>query len=342
MTVVRVLDDSACERWDAFVAAHPDASFFHRAGWQRVIATTLGQRTHYLYAERNGVLCGVLPLAHVRSRLFGNRLISTACCIGGGPVAEDDVTHQALDAAALSLLKRLGADSLEYRQPSRLHPDRFHREGLYATFERPIERDETACLKQIPRKQRAVVRKALEAGLAAEEDHHVGRFYPLFARSMHALGTPVFARAYVAALMDTFGTACEILTATCRGRPVGSVLSFIFRGRVMPYYVGTAADSRELGSSDFLYWRLMRRASERGCTVFDFGRSKVDTGPYHFKKNWGFEPRPVVHEFLTRNGAPPPEVNPLNPRYRLFIEGWKRLPLPLANLLGPFIVRQVG
>jgi len=340
--VVKPLDQALWPRWEAYVARHPDATFFHRAGWRTVIERSFGQRTHYLAALSDDAVVGVLPLAHYKSRLFGNALIANGCCVGGGPVADDDEAHLALDRHAIGLMEDVGADYLEYRQPGRRHPLWQAREDLYAGFERPIEADEAANLKQIPRRQRAVVRHALVSGLVDEVDTDIDRFYPLYAASVRDLGTPVFARAYFRNLLTVFGADCDILTATWRGEAVVSVLTFYCRGRVMPYYVGAARVARDLGAADFLYWRLMRRAVARGCTVFDFGRSKVGTGPWHFKKNWGFVPRPLVHEYRTRDDAPVPQINPTNPRYRLFIDLWKRLPLPVANLVGPMVVRNIG
>ncbi len=341
-TIVRELDASGWERWEAYVGSHPQASFFHRAGWKRVIENSFGQRTHYLYAERDGQIRGVLPLARYRSLLFGNGLISNGCCMGGGPLADDDDAYRALDETAIDLLRRLGATYLEYRQPIRRHPDWNCRDNLYATFEQPMATDEDAALKQIPRKQRAVVRKAMQGALIDEMDTGVDRLHALYAVNVRNLGTPVFSKRYFRNLKAEFGTDCDILTVSLDGRPLSSVLSFYFRDRVMPYYTGSVDQARPVGANDFMYWRLMRRAVERGYRTFDFGRSKIGTGPYAFKKNWGFTPVPVVHEFLMRAGGPMPEINPLNPKYRLFIALWRRLPLPVANLVGPHIVRNIG
>ncbi|HTH18424.1 MAG TPA: FemAB family XrtA/PEP-CTERM system-associated protein [Magnetospirillum sp.] len=339
---VKRLDDAALARWEAFVLGHPDATFFHRAGWREVIERSFGHRTYYLYAEEDGVLRGVLPLAHYRSWMFGNALIANGCCMGGAPVAEDERADDALDAEACRLMEEVGAKYLEYRQPIRRHGHWQARDSLYATFARPMAADEDEALKQIPRKQRAVVRKALQNELDDVVETNIDHFYPLYALSVRNLGTPVFGRAYFRNLLEIFGPACDILTVMHQGRPISSVLSFYFRDRVMPYYIGSAPDARDLGANDFVYWRLMRRAAERGYSIFDFGRSKVGTGPYAFKKNWGFEPVPVVHEYRLRGEESLPELNPTNPKYRLFIDLWKRLPLPLANAMGPYVVRNIG
>ncbi|MBI5164566.1 MAG: FemAB family PEP-CTERM system-associated protein [Magnetospirillum sp.] len=339
---VKTLDAQSRPRWESYVLAHPQATFFHRAGWQQVTEESFGHDTYYLYAERDGRVRGVLPLAHYRSRLFGNRLIANGNCVAGAPVADDERAYRALDQAAEALMERLGAQSLEYRQPIHRHPEWTVNDSLYANFAGPVDPDAEAHFKRIPRRQRAVLRKALAAGLTDEIDDGVERLYPLYALSVRNLGTPVFAKRYFRTLKEVFGADCEVMTASHGRTPLGSVLSFTFRDRIMPYYIGGSGAAREMGGTDFLMWRLMRRGVERGFPVFDFGRSKVGTGPYHFKRHWGFTPEPIVHEYRTRNGAPAPEINPLNPKYRLAIALWQRLPLAVANLLGPHIVRNIG
>ena len=119
-------------------------------------------------------------------------------------------------------------------------------------------------------------------------------------------------------------------------------MSFYFRDRVMPYYTGSRPEARAYGANDLMYWHVMRRAVERGCKFFDFGRSKVGTGPFHFKKNWGFEPRPVTHQYYLGEGQRVPQVNPTNPKYQALVTLWRSLPLPVANALGPHVIKGAG
>ena len=139
-----------------------------------------------------------------------------------------------------------------------------------------------------------------------------------------------------------FGPDCEVLTVRDGERPISSVLSYFFKGRVLPYYTGSHPDARDVGSNDLMYWALMRRAVDRGCDVFDFGRSKVGTGPFSFKRNWGFEPRPITHQYRLIRTDAVPNLNPTNPRYAAFIQLWRRLPLPLANGISPLLSRNLG
>jgi FemAB-related protein (PEP-CTERM system-associated) len=129
---------------------------------------------------------------------------------------------------------------------------------------------------------------------------------------------------------------------THQGRDIAGVLNFYFRDEVLPYYGGGTAEARNLAANDFMYWEVMRRACGRGVRLFDFGRSKRGTGAFDFKKNWGFTPEPLPYLYRLHKGTKLPDLNPLNPKFRLFIEAWKRLPLGIANTIGPHIVRNLG
>lgn len=341
---IRALRDTDCAAWDAYVEQAPGATFFHRARWARVIERAFGHRTHYLLAELDGRVCGVLPLVHVKSRLFSNGLISGAFGVYGGPVGDSEQIREALTQRALSLLKECGADFIEYRSIEPTQPGWSVKDDLYVTFRRPIAEVADDNLKAIPRKQRAVIRKAIKANdLKPVIDEDSSRLHAVYAESVRNLGTPVFSSRYFQLLHDEFGDDAEVLTMEdADGAPISSVLSFYFRDQVLPFYGGGVAAGRRMGANDFMYWCVMERARERGYRMFDFGRSKKGTGSFAFKKHWGFEPEPLSYEFYTRPGGEIPDVNPLNPKYAMFIAIWQKLPLPVANLMGPLISRNLG
>jgi FemAB-related protein (PEP-CTERM system-associated) len=189
-----------------------------------------------------------------------------------------------------------------------------------------------------------MVRKGIDKELVSVIDPNVDRLYDMYAESVRNLGTPVFSKKLFRCLHEEFGPkSCEILTVEHKGQAVSSVMNFFFRDEVLPYYGGGSAAARGLAANDFMYWSVMARAvDERGCRIFDFGRSKVGTGSYAFKKNWGFEPQPLYYEFRLSAGDSLPDINPLNPKYRLMVSVWKKLPLPVANFLGPFISKNLG
>jgi FemAB-related protein (PEP-CTERM system-associated) len=339
---VRAYRAGDAARWDEFVSGCAEATFFHRIGWREIIEEVFRHRTYYLLAERSGRLVGVLPLAQVRSRLFGHALTSLPFAVYGGAATSEPEARRALHDAAVELAGDLGAQHLELRNRETTEPD-WPRQDLYVTFRKEILPEVEANMLAIPRKQRAMVRKGIQRGLKSEIDADVDRFFNVYADNVHRHGTPPFPRRYFEALRRVFRDDCEVLTVLAPdGAPVSSVLSFYFRDEVLPYYAGDSVQARELAANDFKYWELMRRACERGLKVFDYGRSKRDTGSFDFKKNWGFTPSPLHYEYRLLKRDSIPQNNPANPKYRAFIALWRKLPRPVANAIGPWIVRGLG
>jgi FemAB-related protein (PEP-CTERM system-associated) len=335
-------DARGAAAWDAFALACPQATFFHRAGWQAILREVFRHDTCFLYAHEQGRITGVLPLAHVKSLLFGNTLTGLPFAVYGGVAADDEASARALEDEAQQLALKLGVQHLELRNIQRRHED-WPEQDLYVTFRKAIQPEEEANLLAIPRKQRAMVRKGIKNGLTSEIDEGVERFFALYADNVHRHGTPAQSKRYFQALRATFGKDCEVLTIVAPdGRALSSVLSFYFRNEVLPYYAGDDVAARDLAANDFKYWELMRRACARGIQVFDYGRSKQGTGPFAFKKNWGFEPTPLHYEYRLYKRDAVPQNNPANAKYKLLIETWRRMPLGLANWLGPFVVRSLG
>jgi FemAB-related protein (PEP-CTERM system-associated) len=336
-------DQAMSARWDQFVLAHPHSTFFHRSGWLRVIESVFGHPGFFLYAERDGVIEGVLPLAEVKSRLFGHSITSLPFAVYGGVAALNDEAVAALEAEAERIAKGQGAEHLEYRNLGATRHADWPRQDLYVTFRKEILPDEDANMLAIPRKQRAMVRKGIKNALRAEIDVNADRFFDLYADNVHRHGTPAMPKKYFQALLDEFGPDAEVLTVVAPdGRPLSTVLTFYFRDECMPYYAGDDEAARDLAANDFKYWELMRRACARGLKVFDYGRSKQGTGPYAFKKNWGFEPQPLSYEYRLFKRDAIPQNNPNNPKYQLLIKTWRKLPIGVANWLGPFIVKNLG
>jgi FemAB-related protein (PEP-CTERM system-associated) len=329
-------DDAAIA---AYVAKHRQATAFHRLEWGRAVATGCGQRAHVLVAESEG-LHGVLPLTEIHSPLFGRALAASGYAVGGGILCDDDATGEALATEALAMAARLSVPGVELR--GGYLPQEWERdEATYLGFVRDLATDDDAELLAIPRKQRAEVRKALGFELTTDvgdRDAH----YHVYATSVRNLGTPVFPKGLFAEVLDAFGDDADILTVRKDGAPLASVLSLYHRGAVMPYWGGGTADARKWRANDLMYFALMGHARTRGCTRFDFGRSKTGTGAAAFKHNWGFEGEPLVYASKTLDGRPKRSVNPLDPKYSLQVKVWSKLPLPIANRLGPLIARGLG
>ena len=278
----------------------------------------------------------------MKSFLFGHALVSLPFCAYGGVAADEDEVVSALHTAARRLGKDLGVEHLELRNRVVREAD-WPRQDLYVTFRKAILPDAESNLSAIPRKQRAMIRKGIGHGLTSRIDDDAGDFFRLYADNMHRQGTPPLARRYFETLLRAFGRDCEVLTVLGPGGdPVSSVLSFYFRDEVLPYYAGDVDAARDLAANDFKYWELLRRACERGFGIFDYGRSKRGTGAFDFKKHWGWEPTPLAYEYQLYRRERIPEHNPLNPKYRMLIALWKQLPIPVANAVGPHLVKSLG
>jgi len=340
--MIKTLDDSSLQQWDEFVENSTSATFFHKSGWKEVIEKAFGHKTYFLYTEEQGKITGILPLVHIKSLLFGNSLSSCAFCVYGGIIADNKETYQQLDKKACDLAEELGVDHLEMRNKIQLTPERPHKE-LYVTFRKELDENEEKNMLAIPRKQRAVIRKGIKAGLVSEIDQEIDRFYQAYSTSVRNLGTPVFAKKYFSILKQVFKEQCEILTVVDKnGMLIASVMNFYFKDEVLPYYGGGTEHARAVQGNDFMYWEVMRRAVEKGIKIFDYGRSKEGTGSYRFKKHWGFEPKPLFYEFHLVKSDSIPDINPLNPKYQIFISAWKRLPLPVSQVVGPWLAKDLG
>lgn len=331
-------DESA---WDEYVSKNHDATFFHRIGWRNILQNTLGHKTFYLIAEKANKIVGIFPLGHVKSRLFGNSLISNPFAVYGGAIADSDEIQRMLEKRGCEIADKLKVDSLELRERTIRYPD-WPTKDLYVTFRKEIDPDPEVNMKAIPRKQRAVVRKGIKAELVSEIDESIDRFFDAYSFSVWRLGTPVFPKKYFEAIMKEFSDCADIVTIIKDGEVIASVMNFYFKSEVIPYYGGGTDAARAYKGNDFMYWEVMRRAAENGCTVFDYGRSKVGTGAYSFKKNWGFEPQPLPYQYYLVKADKMPEINPNNPKYKMFINCWKKMPLSISRKIGPVISKNLG
>ncbi len=316
---------------EAFVAAHPQGTPFHLPVWGEATAAGCGQAFRMLVAEAGGELLGIVPLTHVRSPLFGAALVSTGFGVGGGVLASDLAAGEALAAAAVEVARELQCPTIEMRGGVPIEGAGWTWDDTrYVGFVRPLAADDDAELLAIPRKQRADVRKAL------------AEHFRVYGTSVRNLGTPVFPKALFAEVIRRFGEDADVLTVRHGGQAVANVLSVYWRGTVYPYWGGGTAAARGLRANERMYFELMRHARAKGCSAFDFGRSKVGTGPAAYKKNWGFVGEPLGYPTWTADGAAPRDASPLNPKYRMKIAAWQKLPVAIANRIGPFIAKGLG
>lgn len=338
-------DANEVARLDTWVMAHKSGSPFHRPKWLKAIEVGTGQAAHCLIAECSGEIAAILPFHVIHSPLFGRALVSSGFAVGGGILSSSVTATRKLAAAISDLAQRWSCPTVELRGGSLPGGEWIEKRDAHASFLKSLQLDDEAELLAIPRKQRAEVRKGLENGLTVEtgrSQRALDWHYAIYAESVRNLGTPVFPKSLMTSVLDAFGEEADILTIVYKGRPVASVLSLYHNGTVMPYWGGGVWDARRLRANDVMYYALMNHARRRGCTHFDFGRSKTDSGAYHFKKNWGFEPDPMAYAIYTLDGQEPRDVNPNSPKYQAQIALWRKLPLPIANLIGPWIAKGLG
>ncbi len=342
MMQVKKLSPQDEARWDRFVDHDEAGTLFHKTAWQRIVEATFGYRSHYLFAERDHKICGVLPLFHVRSWFAGNAVISTPFAVYGGILAEEEEAEQVLLDAGHAYAREQGATYVELRQRfASLNPELQTREDLYCTFIKPIHAQAEQTFNELPREARRMVRKGEKFGLVAKFDNgRLRDFYDIYANSVRSLGTPVFPRTLFENCLREFKNTADILLIYHENEPIAGVLSFYYRDTILPYYGGSLPDKNHLAPNNFMYWALMKSAGERGYKFFDFGRSKNSTGAFHFKRHMGFEQTPLPYQYQMMNGAPLPNNNPTNPKFQLAIKMWQHLPLGLTKVLGPHLVKQ--
>ncbi|MFT5312734.1 MAG: FemAB-related protein (PEP-CTERM system-associated) [Paraglaciecola sp.] len=343
--VLRTLNSDASEgqRWDTFVDQCERGTFFHLAAWKNVIEDVFKHTCHFLYAECQGDIVGVLPLVEQKSLLFGHALISTPFCVYGGVAADSDEVMLYLEQQAIALAHQLSVDYLELRYPFSRNNPALIEQCAHSSFAFALAEDDEGILAATKKKQRAVIRHSLKNKLSYRIDDDTTTAYEVYSESVRNLGTPVFARGYFKALKQQFKDRCDVLTVEHEGKAVSSVLSFHYKNQVLPFYGGGIEQARALKSNDFMYYQLMCSAkAQRQANDFDFGRSKDGSGAFNYKKSWGIEALPLHYQFHLVNATALPNLSPNNPKYQFFIRMWQRLPLSISRLIGPFLSKYLG
>jgi serine/alanine adding enzyme len=315
-----------------------EASLYHDPAWLAVFRDVFGHRTHSL-SERDGAL----PLVEIRSRLFGHFLVSLPFVNYGGIVAQGAEAQLALAGAAAELAREIGASHIELRQGGELAAvpegwtERRHKAALVVR----LAADPQAHWDGLSSRLRGKVRKAERNGAV----FHAGgaelmrELYHLYSLNMRHLGTPVYPRAFFErALRAGDG---HVLLVRRDGRPAAGAVALAHDGTIELPWIAQDYREAEVNVNEFLYWNAVEWACGRGAGELDLGRSTIGAGTYRFKLQWNPEVRPLHWYYWTEPGTPLPDLSPDNPRYRLAIAAWKRLPLPLANAIGPRISRNL-
>jgi FemAB-related protein (PEP-CTERM system-associated) len=339
---VSVRDDVPADVTDAYVESHRNGTSYHRQRWAQVIARAFKHDTKYLTAEAGGEIIGVLPLVFFRSRLFGRFTVSLPFLNYGGVLADGPEAARTLLARAIEETRHSGGTHLELRHDRQQFTTLAAKRHKVA-MELPLEATVDAQWQAIDRKLRNQVRKAEKSGLVVSDggSELLPQFYEVFARNMRDLGTPVYGAAFFREVRAVFPDHSRIVVVTLDGRPVAASVLHWYKQRVEVPWASSLREFNPLCANVLLYWHMLRFSIEREFHLFDFGRSTPGEGTFHFKKQWGAEARELVWEYWLADGQPLPEMNPRNPKFSMAIRAWQRLPVPLATVLGPRIVRNI-
>jgi len=341
---IRKITDQDFADWDSYVDTHAEGSFFHLTGWLTVIESVFRHKQQYLVAIKNRQIVGVLPLVEQKSRLFGHALISTPFCVYGGVLSNNDDIRLQLEKSAYNLGCKLNVDYVELRNKCEQPVESPWQNCCHhTTFSSMLKDSPDEMLTSVKRKQRAVIRHSLKNELQWDNNDDPELCYDVYAESVRNLGTPVFSKKLFTTLKKTFGPRCETLIIyNNQKQPVSSVLSFYYKDTVLPYYGGGKLEARGIKSNDYMYYQLMCLAREKGISQFDFGRSKTESGSYKYKKNWGMQEDKLHYRIALVKGNHLPNLSPNNPKYKLLINIWQKIPLRLSRVIGPRISKYLG
>lgn len=339
---VTVSADVTATEWDQYVGDHPDATVDHLWGWRRVFADVFGHDSVYLVARRHRTVTGVLPLVLFHSRVFGRSVASVPFLNYGGILADDSASAAALLERATAEMRAFGASHLELRHQRRMFEDlpcRQHKLALARSLPATVEE----LWAGTDRKVRNQVRKAQKAGLAATNGGPalVGPFYTVFARNMRDLGTPVYSRRLFETTLAVFGERAQVFVVRQGSRTLAAAVAVRLRDTMLVPWASSLRAYRHLCPNMLLYWTMMEQGIASGVGTFDFGRSSPGSGTHQFKLQWGARATPLAWEYVMLSGHEMPDQGPSNPKFRLAIAAWKRLPLAVATRLGPAVARHL-
>jgi FemAB-related protein (PEP-CTERM system-associated) len=327
------------DQWDRFVTSSPSGTFFHLSGWQTLVEKTLGHRSIRLVARRGREITGVFPISSIRSRLFGNCLVSSPLAVYGGICAADAESHSGLLQAGSERAKSLGVNYLEMRNRTEPFPTSLPGRDLYVTFTQDLTPGPEKLLQGLPRDTRYAIRKSLKSGLNWTEDLSLEEFYELYAQSVHRLGTPVFSRELFSLLQSIFPRQCRLFGVRKGTQAIAGVMCLYFRDEVLPYYAGALAEFYKDSPNNFMYWSLIAQSCGEGLRHFDFGRSKKGTGSYSFKSSWAMQVSELPYRYQLVKAKDVPHMSPVDGKFQKAVELWKRMPYACTKIIGPKLIR---
>lgn len=333
------LEQGREDQWNEFVTASPEGTIFHLSNWQTLVKRVLGHRSYRLVARRGSRITGIFPITWIRSRLFGNCLVSSPLAVYGGICAADRDSYFGLLQAGSDLAKDLGVNYLEMRNRTEPYATELPGRDLYVTFTQDLSAGPEKLLQGMPRDTRYAIRKSLKAGLEWTEDLNLDEFYELYAQSVHRLGTPVFSKDLFRVLCDLFPQQHRLFGVRKGKQAIAGVLCLYFRDEVLPYYAGALPDFYKDSPNNFMYWNLMVQSCTEGLRYFDFGRSKKATGSFSFKSAWSMQVSDLPYRYQLVKAKEVPHMSPVDGKFQKAVALWKRMPYGCTKVIGPRLIR---
>ncbi len=328
------------ESWDAYIDSAAPESLYHRWVWREVIQETFGHQLYYLAAMQDGQICGVLPLVWIRSRLFGNSLVSIPFFSYGGVVADSDTVRESLLSSAAELGGELGARHIELRQGDQ-SAIAWPMLASKVTMEIHLPATVDEYCNQLSPSRRKRLRYNLKRGLRAEwgGEESLPTFYKIFAINMRNLGTPVYPKAFFENQMRSLRDNIRILSLWDGAKPVAAAFVTAYRDTIELPWAASLPESRKKEAPMLMYWALIEKAIIEGFHTVDLGRCTPGGGTYEFKQHWNPVERPLHWYYWLPGRALIPQRDSAS--LKLATKVWKRLPLAIANGLGPRLVRSI-
>lgn len=325
--------------WNTYVENHPQAGFYHLNAWREVLTRCFGHETFYLMAMDRDRVCGVLPLVHLKSRLFGSSLVSLPYFMTGGVVADSADAATALIERARALMDTTKSKLLLIRQQNS-EPPGLLREDSKGSFHIALDPDPEKVFQRFERQVRRQIRKAQRAGLAVEWGARcLPDFYEVYSTNMRDLGIPIHGYGFYETVLERFPESAHVFVVRHGEKAVAGQFLFTYRDRVMLANAGSLRSHLSLCPNHLLYWESIRYGCENGYQICDFGRSPKGSGPYVFKSQWAGAERDYPTYYLDASGQAMSGVRADNSRYDLVRKIWRSLPVRLTTLVGPRIVK---
>jgi FemAB-related protein (PEP-CTERM system-associated) len=328
--------------WNRYVRETATAGFYHQFEWKSVNETEFQHDTYYLASISCGSIDGILPLALIRSRLFGRILCSLPFVNFCGPSATSPAVEKILLTRAYEIAEEQNVDYLEIR-------------GLHVCDEHlPQSRNKVSMTVRLANdpndlwyafasKHRTNIRRVYKSGLhvASGKRELLDPFYDLMCRSWRALGTPIYRKRYFRTILDTFGDQVRIFVAYKDDTPVAAAFNGYCGDTVEGMWAGSLPEHRKLQSNYVLYWEMIKNACEEGFEHFHLGRTSIESGGESFKKKWGADAKQLYWQYYLPDGGTVPQLNVNNPKFNVAIRMWRILPLWVTRVVGPVISKNI-